>query len=126
MDQVHVGLALLKAYEVTADTTYVDRAKEMSEYIRGRFKNPDGGYYDLSVSGPALLRFRLTLMEQNGAAAKFFLKLAETTKEKEYRDAAFWALSAFTEDFAPYGIHAAGFGRALLDMNDLTSRRKTT
>ncbi len=31
------------------------------------------------------------------------------------KDAALWALSAFTGDFSPYGIHAAGFGQALAD-----------
>ena len=114
MDQLHMGSALLEAYEVSADAAHLDRAKELAEYIMGRFKNSDAGYYDLCISGPALLRFRLTLVEQNGAAARFFLKLAETIKEKEYRSAALWALSAFTEDFTPYGIHAAGFGRALV------------
>ena len=75
----------------------------------------EDGYYDLCVHGPAYLRFRLTLMEQNGAAASFFLKLAETIKERRYRKAALWALSAFTGDFSRYGIHAAGFGQALAD-----------
>jgi uncharacterized protein YyaL (SSP411 family) len=53
------------------------------------------------------------LIEQNGAAASFFLALAETTGAPGYRDAALWALSAFTGDFNSYGIHAAGFGQAL-------------
>jgi uncharacterized protein YyaL (SSP411 family) len=53
------------------------------------------------------------LIEQNGTAALFFLALAEATGEARYRDAAHWALSAFTGDFSSYGIHAAAFGQAL-------------
>jgi hypothetical protein len=55
------------------------------------------------------------LIEQNGAAASFFLALAETTREPGYRDAALWALSAFPADFSSYGIHAARFGQALAE-----------
>jgi len=113
MDQVHMGVALLKACEVTADASYLDRARELAEFILGSFTNPDGGYFDLALQGPGLLRFRLTLMEQNGVAASFFLELAQAMKAPRYQEAALWALGAFTEDFSPYGIHAAGFGRAL-------------
>jgi uncharacterized protein YyaL (SSP411 family) len=85
----------------------------LAEFILAQLKNPAGGYYDIAVPGPAYLSFRLTLIEQNGAAASFFLALAEAAKEPRYRDAALWALSAFTGDFSSYGIHAAGFGQAL-------------
>jgi uncharacterized protein YyaL (SSP411 family) len=115
MDQVCVGLALLKANEVTADGAYLSRAIELAEYVLERFRNTNGGYYDLCVLGPGRLSFRLTLVEQNGAVAKFFLKLAEATKEEKYHDAALGALSVFTEDLTPYGIHCAGLGRALAE-----------
>jgi uncharacterized protein len=112
-DQARMGNALLKAHRATAEARYLERAKALAEYVLSRLKNPDGGYYDVAVPGPAYLSFRLTLIEQNGAAASFLLALAETTREPRYRDAALWALSAFTEDFNSYGIHAAGFGHAL-------------
>ncbi len=114
MDQVYMGLALLEVYAVGKENSDLDRAEELAEYVVHKFKNSSGGYYDLCFPGRALLRFRLTLIEQNGVVARFFLKLAEATKKEEYRKAALWALSAFTEDFVPYGIHAAIFGRALM------------
>jgi hypothetical protein len=112
-DQTRMGNALLKAYAAAADTRYLERAKTLAEFILSRLKNPDGGYYDLATAGAAYLNFRLTLIEQNGAAASFFLALADATKELRYRDAALWALTAFTGDFSSYGIHAAAFGQAL-------------
>ena len=112
-DQARMGTALLKAHRATAEARYLERAKELGEFILSRLRNPDGGYYDVATTGPAYLSFRLTLIEQNGAAASFFLALEESSRQLGYRDAALWALSAFTGDFNSYGIHAAGLGRAL-------------
>ena len=112
-DQARTGIALLKAHRATAEAKYLERAKELAEFVLSRLKNPDGGYYDVATPGPAYLSFRLTLIEQNGALASFFIALAEATGNPTYRDAALWALGAFTGDLSSYGIHAAGFGQAL-------------
>jgi uncharacterized protein len=112
-DQAHMGMALVKAHRVTGEVKYLERAEELAEFVLARLKNPDGGYYDVATSGSAYLNFRLTLIEQNGAAALFFIALEKATEKPRYRDAALWALSAFTGNFSSYGIHAASFGRAL-------------
>ncbi|HEX6436281.1 MAG TPA: DUF255 domain-containing protein [Candidatus Binatia bacterium] len=120
-DQIHMGNALLKAYSTAEDTKYLERAIALGQFILAQLKNPQGGYYDIEIPGPALAAFRITLIAQNGAAASFFLRLAEATRESRYRDAAVWALAAFTGDFGPYGLDAAGFGRALGEYADLCS-----
>ena len=112
-DQVHMGNALLKAYSITRDIPYLDGATALGEFILARLRNPQGGYYDIEIPGPALAGFRLTLIAQNGRAASFFLTLAEATQDSRYRDAALWALAAFTGDFSAYGLDAACFGQAL-------------
>ena len=112
-DQVFMGTALLRAHAVTGDAKYLERTQELAEFIVARLKNPSGGYYDISTQGPAYLKLPLSLIEQNGPAASFFLALAETTGAQRYREAALWALCGFTEDFSDYGIHAAAFGQAL-------------
>jgi uncharacterized protein YyaL (SSP411 family) len=112
-DQACMGTALVAAYRATGEGRYLDHARELAEYILARFKNPAGGYYDIATLGAAYLSFRLTLIEQNGAAAAFFLALADATREPCYRDASLWALSAFAGAFSSYGIHASGFGQAL-------------
>ena len=112
-DQVYMGNALLKAHSITRDTRYLDRATALAEFILARLKNPQGGYYDIDIPGPALSAFRLTLISQNGRAASFFLALAEATQDGQYRDAALWVLAAFNGDFSSYGLDAARFGQAL-------------
>jgi uncharacterized protein YyaL (SSP411 family) len=115
MDQVQFGSALLLARAVTGEVKYLERAKELAEFVGSRLKNLSGGYYDICAPGAAYLKFRLTLIEQNGPAASFFLALAKATGIQQYRDNALWAFQPFTEKFKEYGIHAAAFGTALSD-----------
>jgi uncharacterized protein len=112
-DQTHMGLALLMAYGITGEEKYLERAKELTTFILTRLKNPAGGYYDICTPGAAYLKLRLTLIEQNGPAASFFLALADATGDTTYRAAALWAFVPFTENFAEYGIYAAALGQAL-------------
>ena len=112
-DQARVGAALVQAWEATGENQYLERAEKLAEFILARLRNPAGGYYDLSVQGPAYLHYPLTLIEQTGAAGSFFFVLAVSKGEPKYWDAGVWAMGAFTGDFSPYGIHAAGFGCAL-------------
>jgi uncharacterized protein YyaL (SSP411 family) len=114
-DQALMGRALLQAHRTTRRRQYLEQALELAESIVARFKNPNGGYFDIETSGVGYLSFRLTLIEQNGPAASFFLSLAAATGDAHWREAALWGLSAFKEDFASYGVHAAAFGRALGD-----------
>ena len=106
-------MALLRAHEATAEAKYLDRARELSEYMLAELKNPAGGFYDIRAQDSAALKLRLTLIEQNGAASSFFLHLAQVMNVAKYRDAAEWALGAFNAGFSQYGVHAAPFGRAL-------------
>lgn len=112
-DQAQMGLALLRAKVATGDVKYLDRARQLAEFIITELKNPAGGFYDIRAQDSAALKLRLTLIEQNGAAASFFLALADATSEEIYRDAALWAFPHFTDNFQENGIHSATFGRAL-------------
>ncbi len=112
-DQVQMGLALSRAYQVTGDAQYEERARWLAEFILVEMKNPAGGFYDICAHDSALLKLRLTLVEQIGAAASFFLALADANGKDIYRDAALWAFQHSTGNFQEYGIHAAAFGRAL-------------
>jgi uncharacterized protein YyaL (SSP411 family) len=112
-DQVLMGRALLGAHRSTGVKDHLVEAIELARYIVERFRNPQGGYFDIDAAGVGHLRFRLTLIEQNGPAASFFLQLGATTGDPQWREAASWSLSAFEEDRASCGVHAAAFGVAL-------------
>jgi len=123
-DHAQMGRALLRAYTVTGNVEYVKNAEQLAEFGITELKNPAGGFYDISAPDSASLKLRLTLIEQNGAAASFYLALAGVTGEESYRDAALWAIQYFTDNFSEYGVHVAAFGRALQEY--LRSRPLTT
>ena len=112
-DQTLMGTALLDAHRFTGDPRHIWQAEELGKLVLSRHTNPDGGFYDTSEQGPAYLNFPLTLLVDNGRAASFFLSLCDATTNPEYRRAALWALRAFTDDFAPYGVYASDYGLAL-------------
>lgn len=112
-DQAQVGIALLRAYEVTGRAVCLDRARQLAEFILTELSSPAGGFHDIRAQDSAVLRLRLTLIEQNGAAASFFLALVQAANDAKYRAAARHAFSAVFGEFAQYGVHAAPFGRAL-------------
>jgi hypothetical protein len=55
----------------------------------------------------------LTDIAQNGAAARFFLRLARAADEPKYLQDAKWALRALGEGTNAFGLDAAKFGEAL-------------
>ena len=111
-----MGLALVQAFDATGDASFLERASELAEFVLTHLANPAGGYFDRGESALRFFGARLTLIDQNGIAALFFLKLADAMKKKpKYDDAALWALNAFDGDLGSYGIHAAPFGRALCE-----------
>ena len=112
-DQTRMGTVLIRAYKNTGEGKHLDRSRELADFVLAGLKNTEGGYFDLPIQGAACLGFPLTLIEQNGTAALFFLELEEITGEARHLDAAHWALRAFRADFSLYGIHAAAFGHAL-------------
>jgi len=114
-----MGSALVRAYQATGDGEYVGRAQRLAEFTLAELTNPAGGFYDICAQESTALKLRLTLIEQNGAAAAFFLSLAQATKDASHRGAALSALRAFTGDFSQYGVHAAPFGSALAQLQGL-------
>ena len=102
-----------KRSRATGTAVFLERAKELAKIIVSRLANPKGGYFDRGQSELAFFGARLTLIDQNGVAASFFLRLAAASGEPAYRDAALRALGAFGGDFAAHGIDAAPYGHAL-------------
>ena len=75
------GCALVQAYRATGDSSFLERAKELAEFIVSRTDKSDGGYFDRGQSELAFFGARLTLIDQNGVAASFFFRLAAASGE---------------------------------------------
>lgn len=114
-DQAQTAMALVHAFHASDDATYLDRARELADFIDAVLRNPAGGYCESIADDSVVRKVCLTEIEQNGAAAALFLRLFRTTGNPEYLESAHWALEAFSEDGTAYGIHASRFGRALVE-----------
>ena len=112
-DQAVMGRTLAEGFEVAREPAFLEYAEALAGFIRTNLRNPAGGFFDVAEKGPAYLHYPLTLITENGAAARFFLKLHDLTGKPEHRDAALWALKCFAGDFTDYGVHAAEYGTAL-------------
>jgi uncharacterized protein YyaL (SSP411 family) len=115
MDQAQMGMALVRAHEATGERRYLDCAQQLADFILAQLKNPAGGFYDVPAQDSAALRVRLSLIEQNGTAALFLVRLGRATGDAQYNAGGRHALSASNSEFASFGVHAAPFGRALVE-----------
>ena len=113
MDSAYMGRALLDAYAILGDSRYLERAKTLAEELVRDFRNPDGGFWDVSGTGPAGMAKPMTVLTQNAVIALFFVKLADLTEDIGYRRQAHWALRNFPNLHRSYNAFAAGFGEAL-------------
>jgi len=125
-DQAHMGMALVRAFHATGEGDFLARAKKLADFILVHLTNPDGGYYDRGASELGFFGARLTLIDQNGVAALFFLMLADAIKERQYLEAALWALRAFGGEFAAHGLDTALYGQALGQYLSLPAMDSTT
>jgi uncharacterized protein len=113
MDSIMTGLALLQAYAVCGHPVYIERARQLAEHIIRQHRNAAGGFFDISVAGPASLQCPVTVLTQNANVASFFVRLADLSGDIAYRKTAYWALRRFPNSHRQYEAFAAGFGHAL-------------
>jgi uncharacterized protein YyaL (SSP411 family) len=113
IDGVMTGLALLDAYAACGHAVYLERAGQLGEDIVRRHKNAAGGFSDISVNGPASLRYPVTVLTQNANVASFFVRLADLSGDLDHRKTAYAALRRFPNSHRTYAAFAAGFGHAL-------------
>ena len=112
-DAAETGLALLHAYSMLHEDIYLRRAETLAESISQRHRDLDGGFLDISVSGPASLNRPMKVLAQNTRLAAFFVKLADLSGDESHRQQAVWALKSFPNAHRNYGAFAAGFGHAV-------------
>jgi len=115
-DSVELALALIDAYEVTGERSFLDRALGLLEEIRVTFGDPAGkGFFDTPEGGEKLgrLRVRHKDLAENARVALAFLRLADTVLDPGRRAFAREILSGFLGQHRRHGILAADYGLAL-------------
>ena len=112
-DAVAAGAAFLDAYAVLHDEGMLTRVKELASDIVDVLRSDQGGFLDVSQTGPANLQIPIPVLTQNALTAAFFVRLADLTGDLSHREQAVWAMRSFPNSHRQFGAFAAGFGHAL-------------
>jgi len=114
-DQACAGMALVRAYEHTADQAYLDAARSAADCILAEFADPRGGFYDVTEEHRKAepLPYREKLLDENSWTARLLIRLLNHTQNASYRAAAEAALRALAGAYRDYGILAAPYALAI-------------
>jgi len=121
-DQAHTAKALLDAHEVTGESMYLERARELARFIVERFADRENGartggrsagFYDVwdQVEDVGRLKDRQKSIQDNTVCAEVFLRLHHLTREDKSREIARATLEAFVSGYPHMGYFAAGYAR---------------
>ncbi len=119
-DYAFTAIACLDAYEATADLSYFNFARKISDSMISRFYDEtSGGFFDSETKGAlgALTARRKPFQDSptpagNSAAAIALFRMHAYTNEKSYRDKAEDTLEVFAGMAEQYGMFAATYGLA--------------
>ncbi len=114
-DQVWVAQALLHAYEYTADRQYLERARQVLQWVHSALATQAGSFRDRPDGEAALGRLSEAeiSMVDNAVAAEALTRLARLSGDNQYLAPARAALNAFVGDYQRYGTFAAGYALAV-------------
>ncbi len=113
-DQACMARALLDAHEVTGDSSYLDRARELARLLIARFADMDGGgFFDVwdAVEDLGRLAERQKTFLDNAVCAEVFIRLHHLTRSEEHEQAAQATLEAFAPSYHALGYFAAAYAR---------------
>lgn len=115
-DQVYYGRAVLAAYQRTGERRFLERARRLQAYMESALADPEGGgFFDRPEEPKALgaLRIRQKPIDENAAAAEFYLTLHDLTSDRATREIAERTLLAFEQEYVKYDFTAARYGLAV-------------
>ncbi len=120
-DQVHMGRALLLAYQYTADRELLRTAQAIADLLDRAYWDPEGGYFDVprdAARDPALAVPYKPIQDAptpggNASAALFLQDLFALTGEARYQERAREVLEVFARPAAAHGYFAATYALAL-------------
>ncbi len=114
-DQIWMGTALLRAFEVTGEREYLELARISGDAIITRFSDAVGGFFDITEERRTVEKLpqREKSIDEAAYASRFLTRLAAKAGHDPYRDAADRALRAFARAYSAYGLQAAAYATAV-------------
>ncbi len=116
IDQVYMFRALLGAFQVTQEKTYLADAEQLFAYMKSNFYDKDDKAFSdriISKEDIGYLQFPDKSLLDNSLLADCLVRLSVLTADEEYYGYAAGILKAFSHDFTHHGFNAAGYALAL-------------
>ncbi|MER3456414.1 MAG: thioredoxin domain-containing protein [candidate division GAL15 bacterium] len=117
-DQVHMGRALLRAYQLAGEPSYLTAARQLAELLDREYRDlTEGGFFDVPASqarGPGLEVPYKPIQDSpapsgNGTAALFLQDLSTLTGEERWAARAVEVLRTFARVAKDHGYFAATY-----------------
>jgi len=115
-DNIYFLNCLIDAYFINQDKKYLDKIKEIAEFILENFYDEnDGGFFDriLNEDDLGALKYKEKQFLENCFSSIVFLRLYFLTKDEKYKQIAEKTLLCFTDSYLNYGYFAAMYAVAV-------------
>src|SRR3989344_1034561 len=115
-DNLYFASALLDAYEIAGEQKYLEKAKELADFmIKNFFDKEKGGFRDISNKHENLGKLEKAEHSfiENSFAARFFVRLYYITDNEEYHKKSEAVLKLLQTMYEYYGIFAATYALSL-------------
>jgi len=117
-DNVSFANALFSAGQASKEEGHKKTALRLADFVAGRFALPEGAFADriISKSDMGRLRIPLSRPDMNARAARMLLRAFRASSQIKYMNAARSCLECFAGSYGKYGIMAAEYGLAVLEL----------
>lgn len=119
-DHVHLALAFLRLFDVTAEVVWLERAAQLAEVMHTRFFDPAAGDYFMTAEAAGFLRAKSRddgeLPSGTSAALELFSRLSRRHANPEWRHRAD-AIAAALSGLARATPSANAYGLGVIDLH---------
>ena len=115
-DQVQMVATLYRAYELTGDRKFLQKAEELVQStFEELYDKEHGGFFDSSIDlgAPGYLSRPAKPLDDNSVASRVLIRLYHQTGKEHYRKMAQETLARFVEIFPQFGLMAADYALAV-------------
>ena len=115
-DQMQTAGTLCRAYELTGDRKFLQKAEKLVQVaVEKLYDREHGGFFDAIIDpkAPGYLSKPAKPLDENSVASRVLIKLYHQTGEEHYRRVTEETLARFVEIFPQFGLMAADYALAV-------------
>ena len=115
-DQMQTAGTLCRAYELTGDRKFLQKAEDLVQYaVNNLYDKEHGGFFDTLIDpeAPGYLSKPAKPLDENSVSTRVLVRLYHQTRDEQYRRLAEETLAGFVEIYPQFGLMAADYALAV-------------